>query len=214
VSSGARSRLPARSRRCCSSCVPRAPSPGFGATRDAWPRHPACCLVLFFPVVRARVLVAKRGLMQQKMLLKSGWYFPCIYYEGSYTGAPISNVDGDRVATDCSRWKPASANSAVNSDNVRSRPPVITSIVISLRLISLRLGWVNNRSMTISRPEVPMTDRQARRMAQTSASSSSISLAERSARRSQRTRATRQRRYNECGYGMDLESWACIFGDI
>jgi hypothetical protein len=95
--------------------------------------------------------------------------------KGSYTGAPISNVDGDRVATDCSRWKPASANSAVNSDNVRSRPPVITSIVMSLRLISLRLGLVNNRSMTINRPEVPMPDRQARRMAQTFASSSSIS---------------------------------------
>jgi hypothetical protein len=34
---------------------------------------------------------------------------------------------------------------------------------------------------------------------------------ERSARRSQRTRATRQRRYNECGYGMDLEYWALYF---
>lgn len=46
----------------------------------------------------------------------------------AYTGSPISNVDGDRVATDCSRWKPACANSAVNSDNFLSRPPVITSM--------------------------------------------------------------------------------------
>jgi len=34
---------------------------------------------------------------------------------------------------------------------------------------------------------------------------------ERSARRSQWTRATRQHRYNDCGYGMDLAIWALYF---
>ena len=50
----------------------------------------------------------------------------------SYTGAQISNVNGDLLMADCSSRKPLSARSAENSSRVRSLPPPnVTSIDIS-----------------------------------------------------------------------------------
>src|SRR5271169_1286152 len=88
----------------------------------------------------------------------------------SYTGAATSMVKGDRVTTVCSSSNPASAKSVVNSAKVRSRPPVITSIVISTSMSWGRFGSVI-RSMTISRPEAPIAERQARKIVLTFASS-------------------------------------------
>ena len=87
----------------------------------------------------------------------------------SFTGAPTSMVNGDRVTTVCSISNPASANSAVNSANARSRPPVMTSIVMSTSMSWGRFGSVI-RPMTISRPVSAYRQPQARRIVPTFAS--------------------------------------------